>query len=122
MHVSWLTFVKSESIRGIFDFKKVDFIVDLQRGDLLLKFFNNYRYFEMEDLPQEFFTKHSSSVQVLHNRREEITAGTYLVSINGIVSDGQQMGTRALLIIKNYILGLLYLYFGETTVFSIRLI
>lgn len=76
----------------------------------------------MEDLPQEFFTKHSSSVQVLHNRREEITAGTYLVSINGIVSDGQQMGTRALLIIKNYILGLLYLYFGETTVLSIRLI
>ena len=47
-------------------------------------------------------------VEFLNNRTAEITAGAYLVSITEFVSDFQQIGTRALLIINNYILGLLW--------------
>ena len=53
----------------------------------------------MEDLPQDFFIENLSiNVEFLNIRTEEITAGTYLVSITEIVSDCQQIGTRALLI------------------------
>ena len=44
-------------------------------------------------------------MQNLHNRTEEITAGEHLMYLTGIVSDGQQIDKRALLIISNYILG-----------------
>ena len=63
----------------------------------------------MEDLPQEFFIKNSSiNIEVLNIRTGEITAGAYLVSITEIVSDCQQIGTGARLIINNYILGVLW--------------
>ena len=62
----------------------------------------------MEDLPQEFFIENLSiNIEFLNIRTGEITAETYLVSITEIVSDCQQIGTGALLIINNYILGLL---------------
>ena len=48
----------------------------------------------------------SINVEFLNNRIGEITAGAYLLSITEIVSDCQQIGTEALLIINNYILGL----------------
>ena len=63
----------------------------------------------MEDLPQEFFIENSSiNVEFFNKRTGEITAGAYLVSITETVSDCQELGTRALLIINNYILGLLW--------------
>ena len=63
----------------------------------------------MEDLPQEFFIENLSiNVEFLNNRTGEITAGTYLVSITENVNDCQEIGTRALLIINNYILSLLW--------------
>ena len=72
----------------------------LQKRDLLFKYLNNYRYLEMKNLPQEF----------LNNRRGEITVGTYLVYITEIVSDCQQIGSGALLIINNYIIALFLEY------------
>ena len=63
----------------------------------------------MEDLPQDFFIENLSiNVEFLNIITGEITAGVYLVSITEIVSDCQQIGTGALLIINNYILGLLW--------------
>ena len=74
----------------------------------MFKSFSNYRYLGIEDLPQDCFIENSSiNIEVLNNRTGEITAGAYPVSISEIVSDYQQTGTGALLIINNYILDLL---------------
>ena len=63
----------------------------------------------MEDLPQEFYTENSAiNVEFLNNITEEITARGYPVSINEIMSGFQSVGTGALLIINNYIFGLLW--------------
>ena len=60
----------------------------LQKGNVLFKSLNNYRYFGMEDLPQEFFIGTLLvNVECLNIRTGEITAGAYLVSITDIVSD-----------------------------------
>ena len=105
MSVCW-TLLKSASIWDSFE-SLVGCI--LQKGDLLFKSLSNYRYLGMEDLPQEFFIENSSiNVEFLNNRTGEITTGAYLVSITEIVSDCPQIGTGALLIINNYILGLLW--------------
>ena len=45
---------------------------------------------------------------MFNNRTEEITAESYPVSITKIMSDCQQIGTGALLIINNNISGLLW--------------
>ena len=74
----------------------------LQKGDLLFKSLNNYRYLGMEDLLQEFYIGNSAiNVEFLNHRTKDITAGAYLVSITEIVSDCQQIGAGALLIINN---------------------
>ena len=91
------TLFKSASIWDSFDLDCI-----LQKGNLLFKSLNNYRYFGLEDLLQELF-----------NRTGKITAGIYLVSLTGIVNDCQQIDIEILLIIDNYILGLL----SETSVF-----
>ena len=63
----------------------------------------------MEDLIQEVFIKNLSiNVEFLNIRTGEITARAYPVSFTEIVSDCQQIGTGAMLIINNYILGLLW--------------
>ena len=103
MSVCWTLF-KSVSIWDSFDLDCI-----LQKGFFLFKSLNKYRYLSMKDLPQEFFIENSSiNVQFLNIRTGEITAGAYLVSITEIVSDCQQIGTGALLIINKYILGLLW--------------
>ena len=103
MSVCWTLF-KSESISDSFD---LDYI--LQKEDLLFKSLNKYRYLGIENLPHEFYTENLSvNVEFLNIRAGEITAGTYLVSITEIVTDCQQIGTGALLIINTYILGLLW--------------
>ena len=59
----------------------------------------------MEGLPQESFIENSSiNVEFLNIRTGKIASGAYLVSITDIVSDCQQIGIGALLIINNYIL------------------
>ena len=89
----------------------------LQKRDLLFKSFNNWRHLGMEDLPQKFFIENSSiNVEFLNIRTGEITAGGYVLSTSEIMSDCQQVGTGALLIINNYILGLLL---GNQCFFSI---
>ena len=76
----------------------------LQKGDLLFKSLNSYIYLGIEDLQQGFLTENPSiNVEFLNNRTRKITAGAYPVSIIEIVSDYQQIGTGALLIINNYI-------------------
>ena len=63
----------------------------------------------MEDLSQEFFIENLSiNVEFVNNKTEQITAGSYLVSVIEIVSDCQQLGTGALLIINDHILGILW--------------
>ena len=71
----------------------------------MFKSLNNYRYLGMEGLPQEFFIENLSiNVEFLNIRTGEVASGPYLVSITEIVSDCQQIGIGALLIINNYIL------------------
>ena len=48
------------------------------------------------------------SVEFLENKTGEITAGAYLLSIAEIVNIAQQIGTGALCIANNYILGLIW--------------
>ena len=97
------TSFKSSSIWNSFDLDCI-----LQKGGLLLKSLNKYRYLEMKDLSQEFLIDNSAiNVEFLNNRTGEITGGAYFASITEILSDCQQISTGALLIINNYILGLL---------------
>ena len=103
MSVCWTLF-KSVSIWDSFDLDCI-----LQKGDILFESANNYRYLGMEDLPQEFFIENSSiNLEFLNNRTGKITTRIYFVSITEIASDCQQVGIGALLIVNNYILGLLW--------------
>ena len=105
MSVCWTLF-KSVSIWDSFDLDCI-----LQKGDILFVSPNNYRYryLGMEDLPQEFFIENSSiNLEFLNIRKRKITVRIYFVSITEIVSDCQQVGIGALLIVNNYILGLLW--------------
>ena len=67
----------------------------------MIKSLNNYRYLGLKD-----FIYSSINVEFPNKRTEEIIDGAYLVSITEIVHDCQQIGTGALLIVGNYILGL----------------
>ena len=62
----------------------------LQKGDLLLKSLNSYRYLWIEDLPHKFFLEHLSvNVEYLKNGIGGITARAYLVSITETKGDCQ---------------------------------
>ena len=75
------------------------------KGD---QFFEKFRYLGMEGLPQVFLIENSSiSLEFLENKTEEITAGTYLISITEIVYSVQQIGTNAPLVFY-YILVLIW--------------
>ena len=79
----------------------------LGKGDQLFKSLGKFRYLGMEDLPQEFFLKgFAVNVQFLEIKTGEITAEEYLLYIVEIVNGVQQIGTGALLIVNNYILGI----------------
>ena len=47
------------------------------------------------------------NVKLLENKTGEITAEAYLLSIAEIVNSAQQIGTGTILIVNNYILGLI---------------
>ena len=79
------------------------------RGNQLFKFIGKFRYLGVEDLPQEFLLEnYSMSVEFLENKTEQIAAGAYLLSIAEIVNSAQQIRTGSLLIVNNYILGLIW--------------
>ena len=83
----------------------------LHKEDLLLKSLKNQISWDgrLTTGQSSFFIENLSiNVEFLNIRTGEITAGAYLVSITEIVRDFQQIGTGALLIINNYILGLLW--------------
>ena len=72
----------------------------------------------MEGLPKEIFIENIAvNAEFLNNVTGEITAGAYLMSITENVSDCQQIGTRALLIINNYILVCFFLGGGTNAFF-----
>ena len=47
-------------------------------------------------------------MEFLENKTGETTAGAYLLSVAEIVNSVQHIGTSALLIVNNYILGLIW--------------
>ena len=74
----------------------------------------------MEGLPKEIFIENIAvNAEFLNNVTGEITAGAYLMSITENVSDCQQIGTRALLIINNYILVCFFFWGGGPMLSSI---
>ena len=103
MSVSWILF-KSPGMRDKFELDCI-----LARGDQLFKFIGKFRYFGVEDLPQEFqLENYSMNVEFLENKTGEITARAYFLSITEIANSAQQIGTGALLIVNNCILGLIW--------------
>ena len=77
--------------------------------DQLFKFIGKFRYLGVEDLPQELIIENFLiNIKLLENKTGEITAGAYLLSITEIVNSAQQFGTGILLIVNNYILGLIW--------------
>ena len=102
MSINWTLF-RSPGLWDKFDFDWV-----LGKGDQLFKFMGKFRYLGMEDLPQEFLVENSPITGFLENKTGEITAGAYLTSISKIVNGVQQIGASALVIVNEYILGLIW--------------
>ena len=50
----------------------------------------------------------SINVEFLENKTGEITGGAYLISVSEIVNNAQHVGAGALIIVSNYILGLIW--------------
>ena len=92
---------------GLWD--KFDLDSILGKGDHLFKFIGKFRYLGIEDLPQEFLVENVSvNVKFLENKTGEVTAGAYLTSISEIGNGVRQIGAGALVIVNNYILGLIW--------------
>ena len=103
MWVSWTLFRSP----GRWDKLGLDSI--LGKGNQLFKSVGKCRYLGMEDLPEEFFLEcFTVNVQFLEIKTGKITTGAYLLSIAEIVNSVQQIGNVALLIVNNYILGLIW--------------
>ena len=72
LSVSWTLF-KSPGLWNKFD---LDCILG---KDQLFKLIGKFRYLMVEDLPQEFMIENCPiNVELLENKKGEITAGTYL--------------------------------------------
>ena len=98
--VSW-TLLKPPGLWNKFDLDCI-----LGKGNQLFRFIGKFRYFGVEDLPQEFMIANCPiNVELLESKTGEITAVAYLLSIAEIVKSARQTGTRALLIV---ILGLIW--------------
>ena len=78
----------------------------LGKRDQFFKSLGKFRYLGIEDLPQEFLTEgFEVNAQFLENKTREITGRAPLLSIVEIVNCVQQI---ALLIVNNYILGIIW--------------
>ena len=83
--------------------------MQLGKGDQLFKFIGQFRYNWIEDSPPEFLIEISSiKVEFQENKAGEITTPEYLLSIVEIVNSVHEVGTDALLLVKNYVLGLIW--------------
>ena len=83
--------------------------MQLGKGDQLFKFIGQFRYNWIEDSPPEFLTEISSiKVEFQENEAGEITTREYLLSIVEIADSVNEVGTDALLLVKNYVLGLIW--------------
>ena len=83
--------------------------MQLGKGDQLFKFIGQFRYNWIEDSPPEFLTEISSiKVEFQENEAGEITTREYLLSIVEIADSVHEVGTDALLLVKNYVLGLIW--------------
>ena len=61
---------------------KFDLDSILDKGDQILRFIGRFKYLAMEDLLQGLVKENCSiNVEYLDNKRDEITAGAYLLSI-----------------------------------------
>lgn len=91
---------------NLFKLLRYDYI--LQKGDAFFKSIIEFRYFVLEDVLHGLLTENCLiALDFLENRREEIAAGVYVVSITEIISSCRQVGSGILLIVNNYVLGLL---------------
>ena len=101
--VSWTLF------RSPGRWDKLDLDDILGKGDQLFKSLGKFRYLGMEDLPQEFFLEgFAVNMQFLEIKTGKIAGGVYLLSFVEVVNSVQQIGTGGLLIVNNYILGLIW--------------
>ena len=101
--VSW-TLCKSPSLQDKFDLDS-----KLGKRDQLFELIGKYLYLAVEDLAEEFLIEYCSiNVEFLENKTGETTAGAYQVSITENKNSVQQLGASALLIVSNYILGLIW--------------
>ena len=83
--------------------------MQLRKGDQLFKFIGQFRYNWIEDSPSEFLIEISSiKVEFQENKAGEITTREYLLSIVEIVNSVHEVGTDALFLVKNYVLGLIW--------------
>ena len=83
--------------------------MQLGKGDQLFKFIGQFRYNWIEDSPPEFLIEISSiKVEFQENKAGEITTPEYLLSIVEIVNSVHEVGTDALFLVKNYVLGLIW--------------
>ena len=83
--------------------------MQLGKGDQLFKFIGQFRYNWIEDSPPEFLIEISSiKVEFQENKVGEITTREYLLSIVEIVNSVHEVGTDALFLVKNYVLGLIW--------------
>ena len=91
--VSW-TLYKSPGVWDKFD---LDSIID--KGYLLFRFNDKFRYLGIEELPQEPLTENRHiNMQFLENKKRNIISGTFLLSILEIRNSVRQIVTCALYI------------------------
>ena len=79
------------------------------KRDQLFKFIGKFRYLGIKDLPQELLIeKFSINVEFFEIKTGEITAGKYLLSVTEIVNSLKEIRNSDLLVVNNYILGLIW--------------
>ena len=88
---------------------KLDLDGILGKREQFFKSPGKFRYLGIKNLPQEFLTEgFKVNAQFLENKTREISGRALLLSIVEIVNCFQQIGIGALLIVNNYILGIIW--------------
>ena len=81
----------------------------LEQGDRIFKDLRMFRLLGIDDLPQNFAVEGTPVVvEFLDNRTGEITLNAYLISVTDIVTSCTNIGTGALLIIRDFTLALIW--------------
>ena len=78
----------------------------MEKEYILIKYIITFRYVGVKDLQHGLLIENCLiNAGFLDNRTGSIIAETYLVSITEIISSCEQVGSGALLIVINYVLG-----------------